>query len=975
MDILCLVRDRDVRKRLKSRGYAVQWVGEDAAAAQALILRVASPLYVVVGVDLMRHLFPGATAQDFEARRGAVQSLDFGEDTSKNFLFLPESLDGLDDALSAWQSTGEDRIVSAADFPAFVDELTQAYRQGEFVEIGFDTETTGLDISDPTVQVTTCSLYVPSRRLAAVSVCRHPELYMPESKWVHWQALMPLLDAGDIDPLAAWLEVYRAFEGRPWRWVTSEDEDAALAGVAQWIKLSKRKRRPQEELVALRERLTDHLRVFEDRATRGVDPGQQRAWLLALDRLLSTVPIVGHNLKFDLSVLLKEGVGRYARVADDSYFSATLLYGSERTNLDLESLSLRFLPVTAWKDQFKADPRLKKPLYGKRYDRVSLAKHAQYALDDARNAYLLNQLLREKLDAHTLDTRGLRETVRSVLPAFASAEVHRVSLDLGLLDALRTQLETEVNAALDQLQAFSRVQAVMQEQGLTTLNPNVSGARNQLVHVLFTPSGYGLRSVRATETGNPSVDKEVVDTLIAELERALSALEVGDDPVVYVQNHITLRDDNRAIYQEALAFLRCLKGYRDVHRIYSSYIKPILISPYPLDAFPAEFNVIGATVTGRLSSGFHLIPKKSDVKKFFVSAWGTSSRRTYDGVPGPGQVYQPYPPPRSGGGLLLMGDYSQLELYIIALLADEDSLIQAFAQGEDIHAYIAAQVFPHLKHVPLADIKTLHTEERSASKAISFGLIFGKQAETEAMVQLYAQFFARFPAIARFIDAQHALVRKEGKVTTPFGRVRFLPAGQYAPTERNRHKILEAERQGVNTPVQSTASDCALYACAQLFRGLHALRLRSRFLGSIHDAILTDCYPGELSALLPLLHRSATEMEFSFLKGNRLNFELSVGASWGRQMTVEQWEIREDRLFLKLEGGNRDFIHLKKELARGYPGVQYDQVETLAALTPKRGAVEPSTAWIRAALTVPVYDAGRANCGYRGSGENIAGHG
>lgn len=280
-----------------------------------------------------------------------------------------------------------------------------------------------------------------------------------------------------------------------------------------------------------------------------------------------------------------------------------------------------------------------------------------------------------------------------------------------------------------------------------------------------------------------------------------------------------------------------------------------------------------------------------------------------------------------GGGLLAIGDYSQLEIFIAAILSGEQKLLDALASGDDIHAWVASQIFPELKGMSIKEIKKNHKLARSKSKQVSFGILYQKKPTTAEMETVYELFFNTFTSLKRWVDDTKQFCKENGYVETPFGRFRKLPDAKL--TDRRDLSLINAAlRRAVNSPIQSTASDCAFIACVTIDSILERLKMKSQFLGGVHDSIIVDAYPGETFEVCEVMKHATTELTHDFMHGFRLNFDMGIGHSWGRQLEIKKEWSEGNRRFYLLEGGDIDFVYLKKELTIGYGNkLKYESVE------------------------------------------------
>jgi DNA polymerase I len=313
------------------------------------------------------------------------------------------------------------------------------------------------------------------------------------------------------------------------------------------------------------------------------------------------------------------------------------------------------------------------------------------------------------------------------------------------------------------------------------------GSGPQLQHVLFEE--LGLPKTRRMKTGY-STDAQAMSNLL------------GLHPIV-----------------------EAVLEWREVSKLLTTYVDalPPLIDPTTGRIHTTLSQTIAAT--GRLSSSqpnLQNIPVRR--------AEGREIRRAF--VPG------------EGFAQLLVADYSQIELRIMAHLSGDEGLLDAFASGEDIHATTAAKVF----ELPLEEVDGAL---RDRAKAVNYGLAYGLTSyglgqqlgiPPEEAQEIVDAYFARFPKVRSFLDDAVAMATREGYTSTMFGRRRYLP--DLRSDDRNRRQM--AERMALNAPIQGAAADVIKLAMIELRRALDASDLRTELLLQVHDEVILEVPDDEL---------------------------------------------------------------------------------------------------------------------------------
>ncbi len=227
------------------------------------------------------------------------------------------------------------------------------------------------------------------------------------------------------------------------------------------------------------------------------------------------------------------------------------------------------------------------------------------------------------------------------------------------------------------------------------------------------------------------------------------------------------------------------------------------------------------------------------------------------------------------GWVFLSADYSQVELRILAHFTKEEALVESFRRGEDIHRRTASEIFG----VPMEEVSF---EQRTAAKAINFGLLYGMSAfrlgRDLAISQQQAQrymdeYFGRMPAVQAWIEATREACRERGYVRTLYGRKRLILEIQ----SKNFSERSAGEREAVNTRIQGTAADIVKMAMIRVDEALRASSLRARLLLQVHDELLLEVPEDEIEPTRDLVveqMRGAASLDVP------LEVTAATGTSW-----------------------------------------------------------------------------------------------
>ncbi len=296
--------------------------------------------------------------------------------------------------------------------------------------------------------------------------------------------------------------------------------------------------------------------------------------------------------------------------------------------------------------------------------------------------------------------------------------------------------------------------------------------------------------------------------------------------------------------------------YRQLRKLKSTYVDPLPSMTDPVDGRVHTHFMQTVTATGRLSSNnpnLQNIPirteKGKEIRKAFIA--------------------------RDKDFELLSSDYSQIELRLIAALSGDENMIGAFKDGKDIHAATAAKVF----NVPLEEVTR---EQRSAAKAVNFGIIYGQSAfglsqnlgisRTEAK-DIIDNYFIQYPTIKEYMNKAIEQARSQGYVETIMKRRRYLPDINSA----NAVVRGFAERNAINAPLQGSAADIIKVAMVNVHHEMVKKKLKSKLILQVHDELVFDVHKSEKEVMMKLVEKG---MEKAVSLSVPLEVELDFGENW-----------------------------------------------------------------------------------------------
>ncbi|WP_033957528.1 DNA polymerase I [Psychroserpens jangbogonensis] len=509
---------------------------------------------------------------------------------------------------------------------------------------------------------------------------------------------------------------------------------------------------------------------------------------------------IGQNLKYDIKVLAKYNIEVKGNLFD-TMLAHYLINPDMRHNMDvLAETYLNYTPIPI------VDLIGKKGKNQLSMRDVPLEKQTEYAVEDADITLQLKEHFEKELGEANIKTL-FNDIEIPLLRVLATMELEGINLDIGFLNSLSEQLNTDI-ATLEK----SIYEAAGEEFNIAS--------PKQLGIILFEKLKL-VDKPKKTKTGQ---------------------YKTGEDILSY------LAKDHEII--------RNILDYRGLAKLKSTYVDalPLQVDDSTGHVHTDYMQTVAAT--GRLSSNnpnLQNIPIRTErgrqVRKAFV--------------------------PRNEEFTLLAADYSQIELRIIAALSKEETMIEAFKNGEDIHASTASKVFG----VPISDVTR---DQRSNAKTVNFGIIYGVSAfglsnqtdlsrgEAKELIDTY---YETYPKLRAYMSEQVDFARDNGYVQTVLGRRRYLK------DINSQNAIVRgaAERNAVNAPIQGSAADIIKIAMINIYDKLQSGDFKSKMLLQVHDELVFDVYKPELDAMKTLIK---TEMESAYKLEVPLDVEMDIGDNW-----------------------------------------------------------------------------------------------
>ena len=509
---------------------------------------------------------------------------------------------------------------------------------------------------------------------------------------------------------------------------------------------------------------------------------------------------VGHNIKFDIQVLLKYNV-KVSSPIYDTMVAHYLINPDMRHNLDTLSESyLNYSPISI------------ESLIGKKGKNqismrdVSIDKIKNYAGEDADITLRLKGIFDKEIEVNNL-SKIFYDIEIPMINVLSEMEAEGIKIDTSYLKKLDKEFE-------DDLEKLKK--EIFKKCG-EEFNLN---SPKQLGEILFDKLKL-VSKPKKTKTGQYSTSEEVLSSLA---------------------------NDHRIIEN--------ILEWRSLDKLQNTYVKSLPNEVSNLtNRVHSSFNQT-VTATGRLSSNnpnLQNIPIRTDngqkIRKAFI--------------------------PRNDDYIIMAADYSQIELRVIASISNEENMIDAFVNNQDIHTMTASKIYN-------VDPENVSREQRGNAKTVNFGIIYGVSAfglsqqtdlnrsESKQMIDNY---FLNYPGLKKYMSDQIDFARNNGYVETIMGRRRYL---QNINSQNNMLRS-GAERNAINAPIQGSAADIIKIAMININSEFKKQSLKSKMLLQVHDELVFDVHNSEKDRIQDIVK---TTMESAVKLKVPLKIDLEFGKNW-----------------------------------------------------------------------------------------------
>lgn len=507
---------------------------------------------------------------------------------------------------------------------------------------------------------------------------------------------------------------------------------------------------------------------------------------------------IGHNLKIDIVILLKLGIGINSYVFDSMI--GKYLINPSQTNYDISKLADEYLNIKIKSEE----DLLGKGKNKKTYTDLTVMERGQYASSVLESVYMLEEPILDNIHNYGMDNLYY-DVELPLVEVLASMECYGFKIDLDIIGDLGEEFDKEIESLTGEIYDLAGEEF------------NINSPK-QLGEILFDK--LNLPVIKKTKTGY-STDAEVLDKLLDEhpiIEKILKYRQIIKLKSTYIDG------------------LKSLVN-KETNRIHSSFNQTV-------------------TNTGRISStepNLQNIPVKTEegreIRKAFV--------------------------PEDKDYILIDGDYSQIELRVLAHISDDPNLKEAFYNDEDIHTKTASQVFD----VPINEVTPLM---RNRAKAVNFGIVYGisdyglskdlniSRKEAKEYIDGYLKNYSK---VHEYMNQIVKEGKEKGYVETILHRRRYLPELK----SKNYMVRSFGERIAMNTPIQGSAADIIKVAMINMYNKLKSEKLKSRLILQVHDELIIEAHVDEVERVKKMLQEV---MEEAITLNVPLKVDIKVGKSW-----------------------------------------------------------------------------------------------
>lgn len=609
--------------------------------------------------------------------------------TSKQVILIDE-LDKLYTEVASLQTMTNAKYVSIPEFLDYLESVKQAYLDKKIKYVAFDIETNTVEWAEPWSRICLVSMADLHSQMAYSCAQYHPELWVSPLRGDFLLHIFNTLNQLTLTPdissftsgakaLLTEINAFRKTTLVEHHEVVAYFEDDFFDAVVDFLtKASKEKKSKQitdeDKLNQLHQSVyqfaqdnADVVKQVKDNIANTPTQLQniKKLWK-KLDEVLSIVPIVGQNIKFDVGFLYSKNIAKdKIHIVGDTLAEAVLLTNTldekgMKIEFDLESLYERETgKQNGWKSAFKSSNRIKVTLLGVRYDNVELEKLGPYSAMDAYGTLELFELFKPKIQARIKqDGCNKIETFLSeqykAIEMFCSGECMQWSPLTKFTKILYETAITDTSQKLDTILELQMVKKFLADNpDQETFKLNSAGTKSHKAIILFDKRYFGFKPLLAGKSGAPSTDTDkVLKPLLAAIKDTLNnnlntfSYKLTDRNIPEKERNYSVSVDEafRDKLKEAKVFIEAILNYSMWQKLKTAYIDSRWDKENQ-QAIPyhADFKIVGATYSGRLSSGMHTLPQAGHIRDLYASIWNSESNRVVEFNHEIGESYNPTP--------------------------------------------------------------------------------------------------------------------------------------------------------------------------------------------------------------------------------------------------------------------------------------------------------------------------------------------